>query len=163
MVTDLVAQHVARTMQPHVQIADGDPELACYAGWILAVEVHALERLCVGGAQGVEQANTAGAWRVNGGVVACELDGLVVAPMTHGIGAMLAVVIDDGVPQDAVEPRTCASRILEGSGSLRRAHERTLDDVVGVGLVPHTQPREAHEARSLTGKGLCEGTRIHGD
>ena len=75
-----------------------------------------------------------------GGCVELVFDGEIFRPLLEStvFGGAVAVVIDDGVAQDAVEP--CDGRLVaaQGRGLLHRTNVGGLDDVFGGGTGTHS-------------------------
>ena len=70
-----------------------------------------------------------------GGGVGFDFGGEIAGPLLEGtvFGGALAVVIDDGVAEDTVEPGDGGFVVAEGGGLLHGADVGGLDDVLGGG------------------------------
>lgn len=65
------------------------------------------------------------------------------------LGATVAVVVDERVAQEAVEPSHRTLAVGQGLPLLERAHEGVLQDLFGDGSIAHTPLEEVQEATMI--------------
>ncbi len=86
-----------------------------------------------------------------GGRVELDFGGQVAGPLFEGaiFGGAVAVVVDDGIAKDAVEPGYGGFVVAESGGLLHGADVGCLDDVFGGGAGGHAAFDELEELLSL--------------
>jgi hypothetical protein len=158
---DFVAKAPSGAMQPHLQGATRDSESRRGGGGILTIEVHAPDDFRVVGSQPVEEphAAPAGSRSVDDRVVYHVVERRIGA--ADWIARRPAVMVGNGVAQNAVEPGPRAGRLCEGCGTLGGAREGPLHDIFGIGLACDAPSSDPHETSSLPAESRDESVCIH--
>ena len=98
-----------------------------------------------------------------GGGVELAFDGEILGPLLQStvFGGTVAVVVDDGIAQDAVEPGDGGLVAAQGCCLLHGANIGGLDDVLGDSAGSHSSFNEVEELSSLVEesgeRGSCHG------
>jgi hypothetical protein len=146
---DPIAEALSGPMQTNVEVPLRDSEGGCDRRGLFAVDVDAAEDVGVARTKLVEQVARASTWSrsVHRGSVS-EIIGVGVGT-SNGIGGALAVVIDDRISKEAVEPRARSCRIVHRCRAFGGTREGSLHDVFGIGLRPDAASSERDETRPL--------------
>ena len=131
---ELLSQPVPRAVEPHRGVVRGDAEGCGHLGKRLLVQLHALDHLRVVRLQGGQEppharADLAADLRLVGGGVLRRL-----GREQACLGSRSAIVVDDGVSQQSIEPSHCAFGVTDGAGFLDAADEGRLQDVLGLAV-----------------------------
>ena len=146
---DLATQGLAGPMEADPGISRGDPRLAGEGADAQTVEVDTAQRRPVLGLQGFYQGGNAGAGDRLELVVGLggSLFALRGEPREGPVPRVLpAMVVDDGIPQDPVEPGRGRFGVSQRVGSAEAPDEGLLEDIFGLVAGPDPALKETQKA-----------------
>jgi len=154
---------LAGSMEANGGVARGDSGAGCEGFQAPASEVDAAENLAVGGPDGGKDLVDAITDDLFGLSVGCGFGCEVVSPLLEGavFGGTAAIVIDDGVAQDAIEPGDGRFFTPQGGGVLDGADVGALDDVFGDSGGVDSPLHKMEEVISLLNQAV-NGFYLHG-
>ena len=145
---DAPPQRLTRAVESNGRVARRDAAGARERLQALALELDATDRLGVIGAQRVHEAPHAGADHLGelgvAHVAAARLTAQGGQPAALGVG--VAMVVDDGIAQDSVEPGQRRLVVAQRAAARQAAHERLLQDLLGRVARAHAPLEEGQEA-----------------
>ena len=158
---------LARSMDADGGVSRADSCFRCEGFEILACEVNAAENLTVGGLEGGQYLVDATADNLLGLWVGRGAGREILRPLLESVvfGGAVAVIVDDGVAQDAIEPGDGGLFLTQGWRVFDGADVGALNDVFGDGRGADPPPNEMEELISLesqSGNCFClHGTVPH--
>ena len=138
-------------MEANGGVARGDSGLGCEGFKTLVCKVDAAENLAVGRLKGWKYLVDATADDLFGLRIGCSIGCKVVCPLLESavFGGTVAIVVDDGVAQDAIEPGDGRLFIAQDGGVFDGADVGALDDVFRDGRGVDSALYEMEEVISL--------------
>jgi hypothetical protein len=138
-------------MEANGGIAGGDSGLGCEGFKALACEVDAAENLAVGGLDGGQDLMDATADDLLGLRIRRSFGCEVVCPLLESavFGGTVAIVVDDGVAKDAIEPGDGRLFAAQDVGVFDGANVGALDDIFRDGRGVDSALYEMEEVISL--------------
>jgi hypothetical protein len=142
---------LARSMEANGGVAHSDSRFGCEGFEALACEVDAAEDLAIGGLDGGKYLVNAIANDLLGLRIGCSFGCEVLRPLLESavFGGAVAIVVDDGVAQDAIEPGDGRLFTAQDGGVFDGANIGALDDVFRYGRRVNSALYEMEEMISL--------------
>jgi hypothetical protein len=148
VVLHLVSKHTPGSVEADVKVGGGDSQLCRDGLSIATLEIDQPNHLGVGWPKLTKESKCAAA-RGMRARFAPVVDHIDIRDRFHDIRPPRAIVIEDRAMEDAVEPSSGPGRVLQRLRVCRGAQERTLHDVLRVGIGRHAPAHQSDEPRPV--------------